>query len=71
MTKRKHDSMYYKDIELIEKAERLRKQGFIVFVGGSVHCPEETCKNSIPLDDTEVETNYYAHDKACPRWKRS
>jgi len=70
MTKRTHDSTYYKDLELVKKAERLRKQGFFVHVGGSVHCPEENCNSSIPLDDHEVESNYYVHGAACPRRKQ-
>jgi len=62
--------MYYKDLDLVQKAERLRGQGFIVFVGGSVHCPEDGCESSVPLDDPEVEGTYYAHAKDCPRRKQ-
>ena len=67
MTKRAHDSQYYKDLELLNKAERLRRQGFLVRVGGSVHCPEVNCNGSIPLDDDKVENNYYVHVETCPR----
>lgn len=68
MTKRKHDSQYYKDLDLVKRAERLRNRGYHVFVGGSVHCPENC--GSIPLDDPEVEQNFYIHQQGCEFWKK-
>jgi len=69
MTKRKHDDRFYKDLALIEKAERMRKQGFSTDVAGSVHCLD--CgKIGWPLDDPEVEARFVRHkQEECEQWQ--
>lgn len=66
MTKRKHDYQYYQDIDLVKRAELLRKNGCDVKIQGSVYCE---CYGSLPIDDRDVKGGTFPHRPGCDYYK--